>query len=178
MGRYEFVKGENPKSRCLVIIDKDMVPFLAKDIAAVVNSYTENPRAINHRKPVYVITENKRISALRKVLDSQLNPKYHNKYMAMGWESRFSPGDVDAIYFGARGRPTKLENFIPWVAKNYPKANRIVIFCSLDDYDCMLQTALPEWIQEWNVLRMVPEKVGTKTESEQLDDILKELQTL
>ena len=173
MGRYEFVKGENPKSRCLVILDKDMVPFLAKDITTVVNSVVPT-RAVLHRKPIYIITESKRISALRKVLNSQLDPKYH-KYMAMGWESRFSPGDVDAIYFGARGRPYSLDKFIPWATKAYPKANRIVIFCSAEDYERMLQTALPEWIQEWNVLKMVPEKVETKTESEQLDDILKEL---
>ena len=133
MGRYSIILCKPPKTRCIVVCDKNMVDFLSKDII-------EASKASD--KPIFIITDRKQIGQLGNLLKSKISKKIP---LILDWNSRFNPTKDIIIYFGKIGRHNSITDFIKQVEKSYSEAIRIVIFCSSEEYEKELKNKKSMW---------------------------------
>ena len=135
MGRYTIILGKPPKTRCIVVCDKNMIDFLSKDILEVSKASD---------KPIFIITDRKQIGQLGNLLKPKIS-KTGKIPLILDWNSRFSPTKDSIIYFGKVGRHNNITDFIKQVEKSYSDALRIVIFCSLEEYEKELKNKKSMW---------------------------------
>ena len=158
MGRYSIILGKPPKTRCIVVCDKNMVDFLSKDIIEVSKASD---------KPIFIITDRKQIGQLGNILKPKIS-KTGKTPLILDWNSRFNPTKDIIIYFGKVGRRQNLSDFMKWVEKSYSEAIRIVIFCSSEEYKKELKNKK----SIWKIINLEPE---LDSEAIILDEALRNL---